>query len=97
MLMDTHLIAVIWRSGKYSIASQYQGNIDQKKLQTSGRMQLVPISLPAYRDFMGIFSRNEVEELVLDRSEGATWLARLPSDVNLIFVHCAEWEHCLDD
>ena len=59
MPFDARLIAIMRSSGKYSVYSQFDGNVDQRKFRECTRVADISLN-PGYRDFAGIFSREEI-------------------------------------
>jgi len=85
MPFDARFVAIGRSFGKYFVASQFDGHFDEKK----SRLANVSIN-PGFRDFAGIFSRDEFQQFA--HSESSAWLQSLPSDVDFIMVVLEEWE-----
>lgn len=90
MPFDTRLVAIRRSFGEYSVYSKFDGNVDQGKFRHSARVaNLSPNT--GYRDFAGIFSRQEIPGFGPDEKTSA-WLTSLPEDIDFIMVVLAEWE-----
>jgi hypothetical protein len=96
MPFDTHLIAISWSFGKYSVSSQTSGIVNEQKLKQSGRLSDVSEPNSGYRDFAAILSREEFLDFGADSST-SKWFGDLPTEVHFILVHLAEWESGLGD
>jgi hypothetical protein len=91
MPFDARLIAIDRLLGKYSVHSQVDGDIDQQKFRQSARVADLSAN-PGYRDFVGIFSREEILALFNPSGATSTWLEGLPKSIEFIMLVLEEWE-----
>jgi hypothetical protein len=102
MAFKTNLIALKWFNGTYSVHSFITGHIQVGKLEQEKRLFDVTNEM-TYMDEACVLSRREFPEYLLkeENFSGAentrVWFQRLPSDVQFIMVHVAEWESGLGD
>jgi hypothetical protein len=90
MPFDARLVAIIRSFGKYSVHSQFDGNVDQTKFRQCARVAEFSLN-QGYRDFAGIFSREEIAKFGPDKPT-LEWLSKLPADIDFIVVVLEEWE-----
>ena len=90
MPFDARLIAIVRSFGEYSVHSQFNGSVDQWKFRDCPRVANISLN-PGYRDFAGIFSREEISKL--NPGEPTLgWLSKLPTNIEFIMVVLEEWE-----
>jgi hypothetical protein len=90
MPFDARFVAIARSFGTYSVHSQFNGNLDQEKFRECERVANISLN-PGYRDFAGIFSREEISTFDLGELTLA-WLAKLPGEIEFIMVVLEEWE-----
>jgi hypothetical protein len=87
---DARHIAIMRSFGEYSVYSQFDGSVDQRKFRECTRVADISWN-PGYRDFAGIFSREEIPKFGPNEPT-LRWLSRLPADIEFIMVVLEEWE-----
>ncbi len=101
MAYETHLIALKWVNGEYSVASSIIGHINIGKLEEEKRLFDVTNEM-TYQDEACVLSRREFpnylrEENFTGAERVRLWFESLPREVQFIIVHEAEWESGLGD
>lgn len=96
MAFETHIIALNWVRGDYSVASSIIGYIDLGKLYKEKRLFDVTNEM-TYMDEACVISRRDFPNYFCEEDfEGAVrvrlWFESLSSDVQFLIVHVAEWE-----
>jgi hypothetical protein len=101
MAFETHLIALKWVRGTYSVESFITGRINLTKLNQEKRLFDVTNNI-SYLDEACILPRREFPDyLMQEKFQGdeitRVWFEKLAPDVQFIVVHVAEWESGLGD
>lgn len=96
MAFETHIIALNWVRGEYSVASSIIGHIDLDKLYKEKRLFDVTNEM-TYVDEACVLSRREFpnylrEENFTGAERVRLWFESLSRDVQFLVVHVAEWE-----
>ena len=96
MALETHIIALNWVRGEYSVASSIIGYIDLDKLYKEKRLFDVTNEMTYMDEACGLSRREFPNYLREENFTGAErvrlWFESLPRDVQFLIVHVAEWE-----
>ena len=101
MAFDTHLVAISWRHGQYSVVSQTIAHVDTDALRKAGLLHDVSEGV-GYMDEAAIVQKDDFVKFLLPETNpwhkaAADWRASLPPETAFIVIHRAEWESGLGD